>query len=328
MRQLTKVREKMSTENLMSIDEAIESGDPELIAQALAIEESKEQVVEGKATEVEEISTEKAKPDPVATDGLDDDAGKAIESKSGGHTIPYSVLEAEREANKQLREQLENSTNQYAELSQKYESNEQAIENVKSQLEAKGLDTDSMFKNPNEISDADWKDLEEDYGAMGKMMKTLVANQQAMASQIPAVQQQTQEAQPQENPVVAAIEANADLSNWQKSDPDRWTHVVQMDEQLKTDPQWQNKSLDERFAHAAKLTKTAFGDNLTTQDRANKIIQDKTQTAPDSLTDLGGGPAGTKSDVEALSSMTAEQIEARMESMSSSQIDAMFAEGF
>jgi hypothetical protein len=317
----------MSVENHMSIDQAIESGDPELIAQALAIEESKEQVVEGEAAESEEGFTNKAKPDPVSTDGFDNEKGKAIESKSGGHTIPYSVLEAEREANKQLREQLEASTNQYSQLSQKYESNEQAIANVKSQLEAKGLDTNSMFKNPDEISDADWKDLEEDYGAMGKMMKTLVANQQAMASQIPA-SQQSQAVEQQANPVITAIEANADLSSWQKTDPDRWTHVIQMDEKLKADPQWNNKSLEERFEQAAKLTKTAFGDNLTTQDRANKIIQERTQAAPDSLTDIGGGPTGTKSDVEALSSMTAEQIESEMEGMSSSQIDAMFANGF
>jgi hypothetical protein len=313
----------MNVENHISIDEAIESGDPELIAQALAIEESKEQVVEGEAAEGEEGFTNEAKPDPVSTDGLDDEKGKAIESKSGGHTIPYSVLEAEREANKQLREQLENSTNQYAELSQKYEGNEQAIANVKSQLEAKGLDTNSMFKNPDEISDADWKDLEEDYGAMGKMMKTLVANQQAMQSQGKAIQSELPF-----DPVVVAIEANNDLSSWQKTDPDRWTHVVQMDEKLKADPQWNNKSLEERFEQAAKLTKTAFGDNLTTQDRANKIIQERTQASPDSLTDIGGGPTGTKSDVEALSSMTAEQIESHMESMSSSQIDAMFANGF
>ena len=312
----------MSVENHMSIDEAIESGDPELIAQALAVEESKEQATEG-----EETFTDEAKPEPVATDGLDDEKGKAIESKSGGHTIPYSVLEAEREANKQLREQLENSTNQYTQLTQKYESNEQAIANVKIQLEAKGLDTDSMFQNPDEISDADWKDLEEDYGAMGKMMKTLVANQQAMASQVPAPQQ-SQPVEQQANPVITAIEANADLSSWQKTDPDRWTHVIQMDEKLKADPQWNNKSLEERFEQAAKLTKTAFGDNLTTQDRANKIIQERTQASPDSLTDIGGGPTGTKSDVEALSSMTAEQIESHMESMSTSQIDAMFANGF
>jgi hypothetical protein len=317
----------MNVENHMSIDEAIESGDPELIAQALAIEESKEQVVEGEATKTEAVSVEGAKPDPVATDGLDDEKGKAIESKSGGHTIPYSVLEAEREANKQLREQLENSTNQYTQLSQKYESNEQAIVNVKTQLEAKGLDTNSMFQNPDEISDADWKELEEDYGAMGKMMKTLVANQQAMASQIPE-SQKSQPVDQQANPVISAIEANSDLSSWQKTDPDRWTHVIQMDEKLKADPQWNNKSLEERFDQAAKLTKTAFGDNLTTQDRANKIIQERTQASPDSLTDIGGGPTGTKSDVEALSSMTAEQIESHMESMSTSQIDAMFANGF
>jgi hypothetical protein len=101
-----------------------------------------------------------------------------------------------------------------------------------------------------------------------------------------------------------------------------------MDEKLKADPQWNNKSLEERFDQAAKLTKIAFGDNLTTQDRANKIIQERTQASPDSLTDIGGGPTGTKSDVEALSSMTAEQIESHMESMSTSQIDAMFANGF
>lgn len=318
----------MGIENLMSIDEAIESGDPELIAQALGHEESKEeQVEEGVIETAKEAPAEEVKPEPVATDGSEDEAGKAIESKSGKHTIPYSVLEAEREANRQLREQLEAQQNTNAELSQKAQQNENAIANVTAQLEAKGLDTDSMFANPDELSAEQWKEIEDDYGPLGKMMKTLIANQQAMTNQT-TEQQPAQASAPEENPVVTAINANPDLSTWQNKDPDRWAYVVQMDEQLKGDPDWVNKSLDERFAHAAKLTKTAFGDDQTTEDRAKKVIQEKTQAAPDSLTDIGGGPTGSKTDLEAMQDMTAEQIEARMDGMSASEVDALFSQGF
>jgi hypothetical protein len=317
----------MSAENLISIDEAIESGDPELIAQALEFEESKEEkAVEETFKAEEEIPKVEKESDPVPANGSEDEASKAIESKDGKHTIPYSVLESARETNRQLREQLEAQQSANTELSQKSQQNETAIANVTAQLEAKGLDTDSMFSNPDDISPEQWKEIEDDYGSMGKMMKTLLANQEAMASQGPAAQ--PAQAAPEENPVVSAIDANPDLSGWQKTDPDRWAHVVQMDEQLKGDPDWANKSLDERFAQAAKLTKTAFGDNLTIQDRANKIIQEKTQATPDSLTDIGGGPSGTKSDFQAMESMTSEQIEARMESMTTAQVDELFQNGF
>lgn len=318
----------MSTDNPISIDEAIESGDPELMAQALEAEETnKEQVVEETVKTEEVITSEATESDPVSTDGLEEETvPAAIESKSGKHTIPYSVLEAERERNRQLAQQLEEQQNANAELSQKAQQNEQSIANVTAQLEAKGLDTDSMFANPDDISPDQWAEMEADYGPMAKMMKTLLANQQAMTTQAPATQptQATQGLDPLEN----AINANADLSNWQKTDPDRWTHVVQMDSKLKADPEWANKSLDERFAQAAKLTKTAFGDDQTAQDRANKVIQEKTQAAPDSLTDIGGGPTGTKSDLEAMESMTAEQIEAHLDSMPQSQVDALFSQGF
>lgn len=322
----------MSANNPISIDEAIESGDPELMAQVLEAEESTEEsteelVVEEKVETEEVITSEEASSDPAPTGGLEEETvPAAIESKSGKHTIPYSVLEAERARNQQLTQQLEEQQNANAELSQKAQQNEQSIANVTAQLEAKGLDTDSMFSNPDDISPAQWKEMEADYGPMAKMMKTLLANQQAMTTQTPAAQ--PAQAAAGEDPVPAAIKANADLSNWSANDPDRWTHVVQMDEALKADPQWANKSLDERFAHAAKLTKTAFGDDQTTQDRANKVIQENTQASPDSLSDIGGSPTGTKSDLEAMESMTAEQIEAQMESMTAGQIDAMFSQGF
>lgn len=318
----------MSTEtNAISIDEAIESGDPELIAQALGYEETnEEQVVTEKTASTydfleEDDEDDEDDSDPAATGGLDDDSGKAIESKSGKHTIPYSVLEAEREANKQLREQLEATIS-------KYESNEQAITNVRAQLEAKGLDTDSMFANPDEVSDDEWKELEEDYGAIGKLTKKLLENQQAMQAQIQNGTPQKQAA-PELTPVMAAIEANTDLSEWQKGDQDRWIYAVQVDEKLKAHPNWQDKSLDERFAYAAELTKKAFGDPLSTKDRAKEIIQEKSQAkTPDSLTDFGSTPSMDKSDLEAMESMTAEQIESRISTMSKAQVEELFAGGF
>lgn len=318
----------MSTDNPISIDDAIESGDPELMAQVLAAEESnKEQVVEEKVETEEIITSEEPESDPVSTGGLEEEAvPAAIESKSGKHTIPYSVLESEREQKRQLQEALDAKNAEFNELYQKAQSNEQSIANVTAQLEAKGLDTDSMFANPDDISSEQWKEMEADYGPMAKMMKTLLANQQAMTNQAPAAQ--PEKAEPQAHPLVMAISSNTELSNWQANDPDRWAHVVQMDEKLRADPQWENKSLDERFAQAAKLTKAAFGDDQTAQDRANKIIQEKTQAAPDSLTDIGGGPTGTKSDLEAMESMTAEQIEAHLDSLPKSQIDALFSQGF
>lgn len=62
------------------------------------------------------------------------------------------------------------------------------------------------------------------------------------------------------NPVLEAIARNPDLAQWFDSDIDRRDFAITVDERLKTDPAWQDKTLDARFAEAARRTKVAFGD--------------------------------------------------------------------
>jgi len=322
------------TDQVLSIDEAIESGDPDLIEKALELEESKGEqgVVSEEETEAaaEAAAEESSEDDNGSPADPEDEPEKVLMSKDGKHQIPYDVLEHERQQTKQLREQLEREQQARAELESKQAQNDQLLEGVKAKLEKQGMDVETFIAEQDEFSDEQWAEIEEDYGPLAKAMKALVQNQKNMAQRIasqPTVS--TESAQPvQENPVVAAVKANADLNAWQSGDSDRWAYAQQVDAKLRQDPAWANKSLEERFAEAAKQTKSAFGDDVSIEDKAKAAIDKTKQTAPDSLSDIGSAPTKTKTTVEAMQDMSAEQIHAQLDGMSQDQLDSVFEHGF
>lgn len=315
------------------VDAALASGDPDLMDKALEVMTASEQDESNAADEQAQPEAEAAEESASSGGQAEEQPGqqeaeaeKVIIGKSGKHEIPYSVLEAERAKAQQLEQQLEQQRQQFEQLQQQYSNNESALNNVKSRLEAQGMDTEELFADPDAITEKQWAEIEEDYGVLGKAVRNLLQNQANIAERQAATPEpQTASAEPV-NPVLQAINNNSDLSDWQKNDPDRWTHAVQMDEALKVDPQWKDKSFDERFAEAARRTKSAFGDDL--RAKAKNVIDKTQQSAPSSLTDVGHAPTSDKSLHERLNGISEDQLLAEMDRLTDAQVDEVLSAGF
>ncbi len=322
----------------INIDEALASGDPDLIEQALAADENPSNDEQDVQTEPDDSKADSAaaeqaadEPDTgdSATSGASGEAGdtpKVIVSKSGKHEIPYDVLEHERQARQEAERRAQEVQQQLQQLEQQLESNKQSLDNVRSRLESKGLDTEEMFADPDAITDKQWQEIEDDYGALGKAVRTLLQRDSQLQQQ--ATQAESQ--QPSVDPAAIAnqaIQETPDLAKWQTDDPDRFSMAVHIDQQLRTDPQWQNKPLTERFAEVVKRTKAAFGDPLNggeADKKAKDIIDSTEPDLPGSLSDMGGRNAA-EDDIEWLSSLDPDSLVAELDKMSDVKRDQVLA---
>ncbi|ELM3752464.1 hypothetical protein RYR31_003679 [Aeromonas dhakensis] len=61
-------------------------------------------------------------------------------------------------------------------------------------------------------------------------------------------------------PVLNAINNTAYLKKWYYEKSPKFDYAVDVDDKLKADPDWSNKSLEERFAEATRLTRIHFGE--------------------------------------------------------------------
>ncbi len=61
-------------------------------------------------------------------------------------------------------------------------------------------------------------------------------------------------------PVLNAINNTAYLKKWYYEKSPKFDYAVDVDDKLKEDPEWGNKSLEERFAEATRLTRIHFGE--------------------------------------------------------------------
>lgn len=330
----------MSNQENMSIDDAMATGDPDIIEEVMALESSKQDESAQATVEVDTGSvfeSEQTKSTEVETKAVEEPEGepsgpqdkKVLKSKDGKHEIPYSVLEQERKANEDLRRQNKELLQQKENLKSKAQEHESSLNNVKARLEAEGMNVETMLSNPDEISEEQLVEFGKEYGEeMGKFFRQLVKGQKNIQDQIQSKSESPKPDQDvkDDDAVFQAISENTDLSSWQKNDPDRWAEAIRIDNELRKDPAWDIKPLDERFLEVAKQTKQSFGESA--EDRAKKIIDKTEQPAPDSLSDIGHSPTRVKTAAESFEGMSAEQIESRMETMSASELDSVLAGGF
>lgn len=61
-------------------------------------------------------------------------------------------------------------------------------------------------------------------------------------------------------PVIRAINNTAYLKKWYYDKSPKFDYAVDVDDKLKGDPVWRDKSLEERFAEATRLTRIHFGE--------------------------------------------------------------------
>lgn len=330
-----------TNDEVLSVEDAMASGDLDQIEKALAaVNYSESEQDEAETTDVEESAEAEETAEEGESDGDTSDQEEAIKrvikSKDGKHEIPYDVLERARESEKAERERANQLEKELADFKAKNSQAETQLNNVKAQLESRGIDATEAFSDPDKITEAELRELEEDYGVNSAIAKsTRIAfklQQQAEASAV-QVQQKIADQKPDQEmeSLYAALQGNSDLSSWQASNPDRWDMAVIIDQRLSADPEWSGKTHAERFAEVAKRTKSAFGDPLTPEksakDKAKEIIDKTGQPVPDSLSDIGQAPTHDKSLIDRLSSMTPAQQENAMRGLSQAEINEILDAG-
>ncbi|WP_447824510.1 hypothetical protein [Aeromonas salmonicida] len=232
---------------------------------------------------------------------------KVILAKSGQHTIPYDVLEQARNENKALREQLGQSQQAQAER-----------DKLQALLEKHGINPDT---DPDQLDLKEVAQLAQDYPEIGKTLT-------AMANKIHRLEQPAaQPVQPATNLVQAALQAVPDLVDWRDKDQDRFDFAIIVDEKLQVDPVWQGKSLDERFAEAARRTKLAFGDAVETAPppakAPSKEAEKPADFIPSSPSVLGQTHQAPATGVARYGSMSQADLTAEMGTMTDAQIEEL-----
>ena len=230
---------------------------------------------------------------------------KVILAKSGQHTIPYEVLEQSRNEVKVLREQLAASQQAQAER-----------DKLQALMEKHGINPDV---DPDDISQEELAQLAQDYPDLGKSIA-------AIASKLQRLEQQAapQQVTPATNPVQAALQAVPDLMSWREKDQDRFDFAIIVDEKLQADPAWQGKSLDERFAEAARRTKLAFGDEVIPPAKApSKEAEKPTDFIPSSPSALGQTHHAAPTGVERFGTMSQTELIGEMGAMTDAQVEAL-----
>ena len=226
---------------------------------------------------------------------------KVILAKSGQHTIPYEVLEQSRNEVKVLREQLAASQQAQAER-----------DKLAAVLEQNGIELDTS--DPDSIDVAAIEELAQDYPDLGKPLAAIARKLQKLE----------QPAQPAINPVQAALQAVPDLVSWREKDQDRFDFAIIVDEKLQADPTWQGKSLDERFAEAARRTKLAFGDEVIPPAKApSKEAEKPTDFIPSSPSALGQTHHAAPTGVERFGAMSQTELIGEMGAMTDAQMEAL-----
>ena len=230
---------------------------------------------------------------------------KVILAKSGQHTIPYEVLEQARNEAKQLREQLAQSQQAQAER-----------DKLQALMEKHGINPDV---DPDDISQEELEQLAQDYPDLGKSIAAIARKLQKLEPQVAP-----QQVQPTLNPVQAALQAVPDLVSWREKDQDRFDFAIIVDEKLQADPAWQGKSLDERFAEAARRTKLAFGDEVTPPTKApGKGAEKPADFIPSSPSALGQTHHAAPTGVERFGAMSQTELIGEMGAMTDAQMEAL-----
>lgn len=233
------------------------------------------------------------------------DPEKVILAKNGQHTIPYEVLEQSRNEVKVLREQLAASQQAQAER-----------DKLQALMEKHGINPDV---DPDDISQEELAQLAQDYPDLGKSIAAIARKLQKLEPQVAP-----QQVQPTLNPVQAALQAVPDLVSWREKDQDRFDFAIIVDEKLQADPAWQGKSLDERFAEAARRTKLAFGDEVIPPTKApSKEAEKPADFIPSSPSALGQTHHAAPTGVERFGAMSQTELIGEMGAMTDAQMEAL-----
>lgn len=329
--------ENLSPEEIETLMDSLETtADGELkLKDGTIAEKPAEAAAPADAQKPEEGKPAEQKVDEPATTASEteqsrDEKGKFIATKNGEGKIPYDVLVATRAEAKQARDQLQQREQDYSDAMRKLEAMQQ-------QLKVAGMQPADLPENI-QFDEKEIQAIADDFPEVGKIMRGMAAKIQHLEGQY----RQSQPVQDTGNPVADAIASVPDLSDWQKNDADKFGFAVHLDETLKNDPAWKDKSLSERFQEVANRVKAAYGETPAAPKKAEPSADELQKKAeqmqkeakaaaevPASPSDLGNANVNTEKTVmdKAIDASPAE-LQSMMDKMSPKELEAFLSQTY
>lgn len=288
------------------------------------------------ADEPEVVAGEKGKPaaDEAAAVATGDKPGAAAETqasrpgqeehvpisnKSGTGTIPYEVLSGARQQAARLEQELAATKAQLAEW------------------QAKPAATAGPAKAPageaadEALSDEDFADLPPEMQKLHRQVQSLQSKLDQVSGTTSTIQANHHATETER--VQSAIDEVQDLAEWQAKGGTLWKAAVEVDDQLKGDPAWANKPVQERFAQVARQVRSDVGlpprstapPNPNTAAKPTAASVKPAPAVPSSLSEIPGGGAPDLDMQDTIERTSATGLQSRMRSMSDDQIDALLS---
>lgn len=278
-------------------------------------------------------TTEQADADP-------DPAG--IATKDGKHVIPYSVLKSERDRATRAEQIARETQERLAALEEQVKAANQGAKTGESAR------TESEVPEASDLSSEDLEALKEDFPTVYKAVMASMAAAKALESKLAPVEESVRNAEAERaatatETVQEAIDAVPKLAHIQATDPEAFALAQQFDATLRKLPQWQNKSLSERFAKVTSMVEDAMGEidvpgakpasqNKPSAEDLRKAALEKaansaksSRTAvPVSLSEIPAGEPAAIDEREAAENMTPQQLAELFSKMTPEQQDAYF----
>lgn len=267
-----------------------------------------------------------------AANGAEKDA-EGVATKDGKHIIPFSVLKSERDRAARAETMLLEAQQQLANLQQQASASQTGANN------GEGARTTPAVEMP---SDQDLAELKEDFPSVYKAFTAVLAKTNAVADQLKPVEQSVRSAEADaerqtRTSVQDAIDATPKLAHIQATDAKAFELAKQFDAVLRSQDEWSDKSLSERFAKVVEMVEASRGPiNLPSKSSPPSAEELKAQAqaaaaaaarkantaAPTSLSEFPAGQAPATSEKEAAQNMTHQQLAEKFAAMTPEQMDA------
>lgn len=289
------------SQKLEKLDPGADFSDPNLYADLLGYKDEAEPPAPAPAQEGETAAPAAPEAAPAAAESnptpevdepkQDEIAG--VLTKDGKHLMPYSVVQ-------NLRHTTQTQAQRIAELQTALEKAE-----AEKQAQAEGTSTAQSQAQADaallEFTDDELADLEA-IPAAAKLVKSVQMLQARLNEAPPA--SAPADADPETPPanrdaIQAAIDAMPLLATWQSKGGELWDKSVQLDVELRSDPQWAGKPMSERFAEVQRRVASDYGFPIPSTPRGNSAPATQPRSTPQpearevmpSLSDFSGGPA-------------------------------------
>lgn len=272
----------------------------------------------------------------------DKDPTSGVSTKDGKGVIPYSVLKGARERANQVEQQNDMLRKQLGEMTQRLDTPATAAETAKTTDEV-----DAQIASMREQADQLKTDFPELAGLFDGQLKMLVGlrHQLSEMAENHATERQEREATAQAEiaeTMQEAIDGNPTISAWKEKAGPEWAAAIEMDNLLRTKPEYADKSFADRFTKVVNMVRAMNPEFEAVETLASDTkpatvpasVESKPQAAASvkrppvhSLSDIPGGvlpAAGMREQIEEMSAsalgnkfmnMTPEQINDQLASL-------------